>query len=386
LTRRALDPAESLAGFVLLFVALFFSGGRAAAQQSNTAAIDELVRNAQPELAGIAVPRAAQFAAGNHDVAEGTTTAGPLAVAGDVRIAGTVRGDVFSYGGDVIVLPTGHVTGSVVALNGSVRFEGEGGVVDGDMRAVAGAVNAAAPGAPASAMMHNAALALGWAGVVLVIGIGVLVFGGRALETIGAVADQQFGRSFLTGVLATLAIAPVLAVGIIGLVLTIIGILLVPFAIVAYVLAVVGIVTLGFVAVVRMMGGALSGRREIGGRGASLRALVVGTVVFGALWLLMAVASGAPVVGPAVRVVVFGLTWAAATLGLGATVLSRAGSRRTAAQGPRTPEPVRTPIGEPAPSVAMAVSTWETPTPVTGVVAARRPGTTRSAGKTEDHA
>ena len=48
----------------------------------------------------------------------------------------------------------------------------------------------------------------------------------------------------------------------------------------------------------------------------------------------------------------------AVTLGLGATILSRAGTRREArADRPKTP----------------ADLSWQTPTPVTGVVAARRP-------------
>ena len=49
-------------------------------------------------------------------------------------------------------------------------------------------------------------------------------------------------------------------------------------------------------------------------------------------------------------------TWAAMTLGLGAAILSRAGTHRRVAGGTRPIE----------------LAAWQTPTPVAGVVAARR--------------
>ena len=50
-------------------------------------------------------------------------------------------------------------------------------------------------------------------------------------------------------------------------------------------------------------------------------------------------------------------SWAALTLGLGAAILSRAGTHRRVASGSRPIE----------------LAAWQTPTPVAGVVAARRP-------------
>jgi len=60
--------------------------------------------------------------------------------------------------------------------------------------------------------------------------------------------------------------------------------------------------------------------------------------------------------------VALAVSWVAVTLGLGATLLSRAGTKRLDARqraGARRPAPEDL--------------AWQTPTPVTGVAAARRP-------------
>jgi hypothetical protein len=153
----------------------------------------------------------------------------------------------------------------------------------------------------------------------------------------------------------------VLALVIIALALTIIGALLIPFAVVAYVLAVAGLVTLGFLAVARVTGEAIgsSVSRQLTLRGAALRALVIGVVIYLGLWLVAAAFTWQPIASFALRAIALGVTWVAATAGLGASVLSRAGTRRTTAEfeAPAREEPLP----------------WATPTPISGVVAARRP-------------
>ncbi|HPV74947.1 MAG TPA: hypothetical protein PLX31_08620, partial [Gemmatimonadaceae bacterium] len=64
--------------------------------------------------------------------------------------------------------------------------------------------------------------------------------------------------------------------------------------------------------------------------------------------------------GAALRIVALLVTYVAVTAGFGAALLSRGGSRRDAAVAQ-------------APAPAMDAASWQTPTPVTGVVAARRP-------------
>ena len=56
------------------------------------------------------------------------------------------------------------------------------------------------------------------------------------------------------------------------------------------------------------------------------------------------------------------VTWAAATVGLGAAVISRGGSRRRVSDAPTTP--------------ALPEAGWQTPTPISGIAAARRTTTT----------
>ena len=65
----------------------------------------------------------------------------------------------------------------------------------------------------------------------------------------------------------------------------------------------------------------------------------------------------APLAATVVRAAAIAASWAALTLGLGAAILSRAGTHRRVASGSRPVE----------------LAAWQTPTPVTGVVAARRP-------------
>jgi hypothetical protein len=98
----------------------------------------------------------------------------------------------------------------------------------------------------------------------------------------------------------------------------------------------------------------------ISARGEALRALVIGICAYLALWIVAAAFTWSPVVGTVLRGIALAVTWVAATAGLGAAILSRAGTRRPATAAP-------------APMSKTDEMSWMTPTPVTGVVAARRP-------------
>jgi hypothetical protein len=338
-------------------------------EQAPLPAIAQGLQGAASALMGLTVPEASAFVQGDREIAAGTTQKGPLALIGTLRVAGTLDGDAFAYGGDILVLPGGHITGSAVAIAGRVQLSG--GDVDGEVRALGGSFAPIVPVTVAAGTGHTVALTLGWAGVVLLIGIGVLVFGGRTLDVVGETVDRQFGRSFVIGVAATLGIVPVLALLVVALILTIFGILLIPFAIVAYTLAVIGVVTLGFLAAVCATGHSLARRGALTDRGAALRALVVGVAFFMGLWLVAAIATPWATVATVARVLAFAATWAAATVGLGATIISRAGTRAVdrvrAAESAAIPAPY-----ERAAPTAPPEAAWLTPTPVSGVVAARR--------------
>lgn len=325
---------------------------------------------------GIRYPEHTEVHYGTRVIVAGDSAVGPVIVAGgNLEVFGTIVGDAAVAGGDVIVHDGARITGDAVTAFGSVRLGGTGtGVVDGEMRSLNGHVGVApliaateSPVAPRASTWHNVNLAFAWAIILTLIGIGTLVFGGRYLDGVVEMLEAGFARSFWTGVAAQLAIAPVAILIVLALAITILGILLIPFAIVAYVLAIAGVVTIGFLAVARLTGDSLWGRgaaaKRLSARGAALRAVVLGTWCYMGLWLLAAAFTWQPWVFGVLRGVAVAVTWVAVTAGIGAVVRSRGGMRRIV---PRT-----------APAADMD---WQTPTPITGVAAARRPRPVATSG------
>lgn len=315
-------------------------------------------------LARMNLPAADSFTVGNTTVAAGTTRKGPVAVArGHLEIRGRVEGDALALHGDVIVYPGGHVTGNAAAIDGRVRTAG--GVVEGDIRAIRGVTGdllsrAAGRATEREPMTTWAALRMvfAWFAILCAMGIGVLLFAERNLDGVVLVLERQFSRSFWTGVLAQLAAVPLLLLVLLGLAVTLIGILLIPFAVVAYIIALAGLLMLGFLAVARFTGRPFGGASALPGRRVSLRALLVGIALYVGLWFLAAAFVWNPVVGSVLRGVALAGSWVALTLGLGATLISRAGTRRD---------------GQRRAAASGSDLSWQTPTPVTGVAAARRP-------------
>ncbi|MGH7711821.1 MAG: hypothetical protein ACREOG_11095, partial [Gemmatimonadaceae bacterium] len=205
-------------------------------------------------------------------------------------------------------------------------------------------------------------LALSWLCVLLLIGVGVLVFAQPYLEGVVDTLETRFWRSFAVGLAGELAAIPLLVLMIVALAITVIGALLIPFAIVAYVLALAGLLTLGFVAIARLTGGALGSDavRRLSARGSALRGVLIGTVLLLGMWVAAAALMAVPVLGPLLRALAVTVTFVAVTAGLGATILSRAGTRGVEATAAKPADP----------------ALWQTPTPVTGVAAARRPAAT----------
>ncbi|HEY5441005.1 MAG TPA: hypothetical protein VIJ90_06970, partial [Gemmatimonadaceae bacterium] len=189
-----------------------------------------------------------------------------------------------------------------------------------------------------------------------IIAVGVLLFAGPNLDDVVVTIQGRFARAFWYGVLGQIFVLPGLLILTVALALTIIGILLIPFAIVAYAIAVAGLVTLGFLAVVRLVGGALWQGGDASARGRALGALFAGIALFFVLWMIGSLLAWAPLAATVVRAAALAATWAAMTLGLGAAILSRAGTHRRVAGVARPVE----------------LAAWQTPTPVAGVVAARR--------------
>ncbi len=104
----------------------------------------------------------------------------------------------------------------------------------------------------------------GLAGVfltLLAIGFGLVLFGKPNLEIISDTVTHTFGRSFAVGVLAQVLVIPTFGVLILGLILSVIGILLIPFAVIASALLVAVAVLAGFLGVTHALGEKYTRRR-----------------------------------------------------------------------------------------------------------------------------
>ena len=123
--------------------------------------------------------------------------------------------------------------------------------------------------------------------------------------------------------------------------------------------------TLGLLAVALVIGRAIAGRGKGGGdRAAAMRGLVVGLFALSLVWFGASLMSGIPVAGVLARIIALAFTWAVATVGLGAVVTTRGGVAKLRMDTTLT---------------EVAAPSWQTPTPVFGVVAARRPSASPSA-------
>jgi hypothetical protein len=334
-----------------------------------------VAQSTAPVLAG--TPRAPyrdSLTIGGRVIKAGERVEGPIVVAGgDLEVRGTVLGSAIAIAGDVIVKDGGSVSGDAIAAFGDVRREG--GTIGGVARSMTGIwgenLRSGMRGEGFVATKRSPlSLAFGWFGVMLLIGLGVLVFASNYLDGVVDVLQESFWRSFLVGIAGELGVLPAMVLLIVALAVTIIGVLLIPFAVVAFVLAIAGLATLGFIAVARVTGEGFASRsaQRLTPRGGALRAVLLGVTLYMGIWILATAVGGVPAVGLTLRILGILVTYVALTAGFGASILSRAGTRRDGAL-----------LAVPAP--AMDSAAWQTPTPVTGVVAARRP-TTRKAEST----
>ncbi len=337
--------------------------GQAAPSPHDTAQLSRDI--AQRRAAGEKyLPDADHFTWGSRTIAANTVVDGPIAVAnGDLDVFGTVAGDVVSLNGNVRIHKGARVTGNAWAASGTVVIDG--GLVEGEQRVV-NAPNpvVAAETAPIVerrplSTVESVKLVLGWFALLAIIGIGVMVFAEPNLDGVVLGLERGFARAFWLGVAGQVVLLPVLVVVVVALAITLIGVLLIPFAIVAYVIAAAGLFTLGFLAVARLVGGGLaSDRGTASPRGVRLRALMIGLIVFLGMWMITALFAWSPLAGSLFRAIAIAVTWVAATVGLGAAITSRAGTHRPGSG---------THVSAPADDLA-----WQTPTPVTGVAASRR--------------
>jgi hypothetical protein len=312
---------------------------------------------------GARVDAGTAISVGDRIVAPGEVLTGTaITTRGDLTIAGSVTGDAIAIDGNVVVRAGGVVGGDAIASNGRVRIEG--GTVRGETRTLTGALgvtpSTATPRSPVATMWSQLLLALGWLATLAAIGVIVLLFARSNLEGVGETIERSFGRSFVIGAAAQLALLPAFLVMIvILLVIPIIGWALLPFAIIAFLIAVAGALALGFLAMAQVTGEAMM-RRMGRNTGGLERVLFVGLVAYMSLWIVAALLGTLPAAGAVMGFIAFLITWVATTVGFGATLVSRGGTADVEARF------------APAAIVPDELE-WQTPTPVTGVAAARRP-------------
>jgi hypothetical protein len=165
------------------------------------------------------------------------------------------------------------------------------------------------------------------------LGFGAWFFVPDRLETVAQTAARAPFRCFLAGLCAQPLILPALVTLLIALILTVVGILLIPVAVVLFLLALAAAVIGGYLAIARVVGEIYARRKswpeQYTGGWTAFRYLVYGLVGLLAIWVPAALLGWLPALGWAFVLLAGIFTWIMATAGLGAVLLSRAGSRRT---------------------------------------------------------
>jgi len=195
-------------------------------------------------------------------------------------------------------------------------------------------------------------------------GVGFSVFGRRYLDTVADTLRNAPGRAFATGLLAQLFFFPVLVLLLIGLALTIIGLVVIPFLILAYSLGAVLCLVLGMLGAAHALGESYARRRMAGGSAtpvpSNLANVLRGLAMIGAFWVIAVLFGWIPLAGWVVKVLAGLVTWFVLTAGGGAVVMSRFGVRDTFA-------------GRAAPTLTDEYL-WATPVGTNPIRTVKRPG------------
>lgn len=289
-----------------------------------------------------------------------------LVVDGNADVYGTLSGNLVTVRGDVLVHRGGVVTGDILTLGGNVRELG--GEIGGEVRSLdAVALQPEAVQEQSGAVESTIRRVAGVIGVFLslaVLGFGLVMFGRQNLEIVSDTISHSFGRAFVTGLLGQILLLPTFGMLVVGLILSVAGILLLPFAVAVFAMLVVVGVVGGYLAIAHALGETYTRRRMaqgmIIGSPNSYRFLLVGLLALAALWGAWAIFGWVPVAGSIMWGAAFFVSWLLGTAGFGAALLSRAGIKENFS-------------GRLFPPEAMTDEyLWATPQ--FGVPAGRRPG------------
>ncbi|HXW96899.1 MAG TPA: polymer-forming cytoskeletal protein, partial [Gemmatimonadales bacterium] len=175
-----------------------------------------------------------------------------LVIRGDADIYGRVEGNLATVEGNVLVHPGAVVTGDVLAVAGQVRDLG--GEIQGQIRTLdpphhvrgSPADGTVEAGSPWLRLGRNAAGVLGVFLTLMIVGVGLVLFARPPLEVVSDTVIHSFSRSLLVGLLGQVLILPTFGMLVVGLVLSVAGILLVPFAVIVFALLLILAVLGGF--------------------------------------------------------------------------------------------------------------------------------------------
>jgi hypothetical protein len=315
--------------------------------------------------------RQGDFSLGSNESVNGHV----LVVNGDADVYGTLRGNLVTVDGDVVVHPGGIVSGDVLTLGGEVRDEG--GEIGGEVRTLSSSAGQAPVArqaevvlTPFQSVLRRSAGVLGVFLTLCALGFGLVMFGRQNLEVVSDTVSHSFGRALVTGLLGQILLLPTFGMLVVGLILSVAGILLLPFAVAVFAMLVVVGVVGGYLAVAHAMGETYIRRRmALGvmiGSPNSYRYLLVGLVALASIWAAWALFGWVPVAGSIIWGAAFFVSWLLGTAGFGAALLSRAGIKENFAGRLFPPEAL--------------TDEYLWATPQFGVPAGRRPGRTPSRG------
>jgi hypothetical protein len=308
---------------------------------------------------------------GNYSIGSEESLSGHLLILdGDLDVYGTLRGNLVTVRGDVVVHRGSLIAGDILALGGEVRDSG--GEIAGEVRILKSATalpqgqpSRAETLSPVQSVVRRVAGVLGVFLTLSVLGFGLVIFGRQNLEIVSDTVSHSFGRALLTGLLGQVLLLPTFGMLVVGLVLSVAGILLLPFAVALFAMLVVVSVVGGYLAVAHALGETYIRRRMaqgmVIGSPNSYRYLLVGLLALASLWGAWALFGWVPVAGTIMWGGAFFISWLLGTAGFGAALLSRAGIKQNFS-------------GRLFPPEAMTDEyLWATPQ--FGVPAGRRPGT-----------
>lgn len=266
---------------------------------------------------------------GDFGLGTGDTLRGNLLVLrGTAEIFGRLEGNVVALDGDIVVHRGGSVGGDALALSGRVRDADR--AIEGEIRSLSPVAATASASSGAITVFRRGAGLLGVFLILAAIGVGMVTFARPTLETVSDTVRHSLGRAFVTGLVAQMLVIPTFGMLIVGLALTVVGVLLIPFAVAAYVLLFLSAVVLGILAMSHAMGETYTRRRMALGvlvSPNSYRYVALGLTALLGLWAVWAVFGWVPVAGTLVLGGASVVTWVLGTVGFGASLLSRAGVR-----------------------------------------------------------